>query len=257
MKTVLAAVLLVPALAFAGSPFDGTWKTRTESIRVTGKPDVIVLQNGNFSCASCVPAFTVKADGQEHAVAGHPDFDALTVLVVSPATVKTVWMLNGKVTHRETNTISIDGQTLSGTFSDYSGAKEQTGTFTESRIAEGPPASHAISGSWQVTPGGMTGNDAATTVQYQLSGDHFKANFNGHTYDAPLDGTEVPLVGDAGHTTVSVKRVAPNTVLETDHRAGKVTDEIRIVAAADGKSLSFEDQDLEHGQTITFVLDRQ
>jgi hypothetical protein len=257
MKTLSAAVLLVPAVALASSPFDGTWKSRTDSIRVTGKPDVVVLQNGDFTCASCVPPFTVKADGQQHAVAGHPDFDTLAVQVVSPATVKTVWMLNGKVTHRETNTISVDGQTLTGTFSDYSGAKEQTGSFTESRVAEGPPASHALSGSWQIVPGGMQGNDAATTVQYQLAGDHFKANFNGHTYDAPLDGAEVPLVGDAGHTTVSVKRLNPNTVLETDHRAGKVTDEIRIVANADGKSLNFEDKDLEHGQTITFVLEKQ
>ena len=63
--------------------------------------------------------------------------------------------------------------------------------------------------------------------------------------------------GDPGHTTVSLKRVDANTVEETDTRAGKVTDEIHLAAAADGKSINVTDKDLQHDQITTFTLDKQ
>jgi hypothetical protein len=256
MKTVLAALLLLPAAALASSAFDGTWKARMDSMKVSGKPDVFVLAGGEFTCSSCVPELKVKADGKEHAVTGHPYYDAVTVTVVSPTTIEAIYKLKGKEIGRETDAVSADGKSFDGKVISHTGEKEATVSFTETRVAAGPAGAHAISGSWLQAPGGQ-GNDAATTVQYQLTGDHFKANFNGHTYDAPLDGTQVPLVGDQGHTMVSVKRIDANTILETDHRQGKVTDEIRIAAAPDGKTLNLEDKDVEHGQTMTFVLDKQ
>jgi hypothetical protein len=256
MRTSLAVLLLVPAVALASSPFDGTWKTRTDTIKVTGKPDVVALADGAYTCSSCVPELKVKADGKEHAVTGHPYYDAVTVSVVSPTTIEQAYKLKGKETYRETDVVSADGKSFKATFSDHSGAKEATGSFSETRVAAGPAGSHAISGSWQQSPG-MTGNEAATTIQYQLTGDHLKANFNGRTYDAPLDGTQVPLKGDPANTMVSVKRVDANTILEKDSRQGKVTDEVRIAAAPDGKTLNIEDKDIQHGQTVTLMLDKQ
>jgi hypothetical protein len=256
MKTSLAVLALVPAAALASSPFDGTWKTRTDSIKVTGKPDVMTLANGEYHCSSCVPELKVAADGKEHAVTGHPYYDAVTVTVMSPTTVEAVYKKNGKESFRETDVVSADGKSYTGTFSDKSGAKEATGSFTETRVAAGPAGSHAISGSWQQAPG-MQGNDAATTIQYQLAGDHLKANFNGRTFDAPLDGTLVPLVNDPGKTMVSVKRIDANTLHETDRRDGKITDEVRIAAAPDGKTLNMEDKDVQHGQTTTLTLEKQ
>jgi hypothetical protein len=255
MKTVLAVLLLAPAAALASSAFDGTWKVRADSIKVSGKPDEFVLADGEYTCKSCVPELKVKADGKEHAVTGHPYYDAVTVTVVSPTTIEAVYKLKGKETFRETDVVSADGKSFTGTFTDHSGAKEATGSFTETRTAAGPAGSHAISGSW--APGTMQGNDAAMTVQYQLSGDHFKGTFNGRSYDAPLDGTQVPLSGDPAHTMVSVKRIDANTMLETDYRKGKVTDEIHIAAASDGKTLNWQDKDVEHSQTVTAVMDKQ
>jgi hypothetical protein len=45
--------------------------------------------------------------------------------------------------------------------------------------------------------------------------------------------------------------------VETDSRAGKVTDEVRLAAAKDGKTITVTDKDLIHGQTTTMTLEKQ
>jgi hypothetical protein len=56
---------------------------------------------------------------------------------------------------------------------------------------------------------------------------------------------------------VTLRRIDANTVEETDHRQGKVTDVIHLAMAADGKSIQYEDQDRAHGQTVAVTLDKQ
>jgi hypothetical protein len=256
MRILLAALLLAPAAALAGSSFDGTWKTRPDSLKVTGKPDSFLLADGMYTCSSCNPELKVKADGADHPVTGHAYYDSATVKVLNPNSIEVTLHRAGKVATKETNTVSADGKTFTGTFVNYDGAKEVTGTFTEKRVSAGPPGSHAISGTWlqdQLT----AGNDALLTVSYQMTGDGFKMNANGQSYDAKFDGKEYPVVGDPGHTTVTLKRLSPNSVEETDHRQGKVTDVIHLAAAPDGKTLSLEDKDVAHGQTVTMTLDKQ
>ena len=63
MRILLTAALLLPAVAFAGSSFDGTWKARLDSMKMSGKPDVWQIAGGEYSCSSCVPEVKVKADG--------------------------------------------------------------------------------------------------------------------------------------------------------------------------------------------------
>jgi hypothetical protein len=90
-----------------------------------------------------------------------------------------------------------------------------------------------------------------------MSGDHFSMEWNGQSYDAKFDGKEYPVTGDPGHTVVTLKRIDDNTVEETDRRNGKVTDEIRIAAAKDGKTIDVTDKDPVHGQTTTYTLEKQ
>ncbi len=54
-KLIALALLLIPVASFAQSAFDGTWKTKLDSIKLTGKPDSYVLSAGMYSCSSCVP----------------------------------------------------------------------------------------------------------------------------------------------------------------------------------------------------------
>lgn len=256
MRILLAALLLVPAAALAGSGFDGTWKTKPDSMQTTGKPDVFQIVNGEFTCPSCDPPFTVKADGKYHETKGSPYHDAVAVKVLNPTSIEVSNRLAGKVTFEYTVEVSADGAKLSGKFTDHTGAKAATGSYTEKRVAAGPPGSHATSGSWQQNA--LTGgNEALLTITYAMTAEGFSMHWNGQSYDAKFDGKEYPVAGDPSHMTVTLKRVDAHTVLETDHRQGKVTDEIRLAVAPDGKTMSGEDKDLAHGQTTTYMLEKQ
>lgn len=256
-RFVLPAVLLVPAAAFAGSAFDGTWKARMDSIKVSGKPDVYLIENGFYSCASCDPPVAkVAADGAWHKISGHPYYDELMIKIVSPTQVELSQRKNGKSIGTDAIELSADGKTFTGKFTSYAGEKPASGTYTEKRVAAGPSGAHALSGSWlqeQMT----SANDALSTVNYAMTPDQFSMKANGQSYEAKFDGHQYPVSGDPGQTKVMLKKLDDRTVEETDYRQGKVVDEIRLAAAADGKSLEITDKDLAHGQTTTITLDKQ
>src|SRR5580693_9261124 len=87
-RVVISALLLVPAAALAASAFDGTWKTRMDSFKVTGKPDVFQIVDGVYTCSSCVPEIKVKADGTDQKVSGQSYYDSVAVKVVDAHTVQ-------------------------------------------------------------------------------------------------------------------------------------------------------------------------
>ncbi len=256
MRIVISALLLLPAAALASSALDGTWKTKMDSMKTTGKPDVYLIVEGTYTCSSCSPEVKVKADGADHKVTGQDYYDTKAVKVVDARTVEITNKLAGKTIATITVSVSADGSTLSGKFTDYSGSKPATAVYTEKRIAAAGAGAHAMSGTWQ--PDQMSqGNDALRTVSYEMKGDHFSMHWNGQSYDAKFDGKEYPIEGDPGHTVVTMKRIDENTVEEIDHRKGKVTDEIRIAASKDGKTVDVTDKDVVHGQTTTFTLAKQ
>jgi hypothetical protein len=113
-----------------------------------------------------------------------------------------------------------------------------------------------VSGSW-LAGAISNANDAALTYRYGITPDAFTMQWNGQRYDAKFDGKQYAVTGDPGHTKVILKRIDDNTVDETDYRMGKVTDEIHLAAAKDGKTVDVTDKDVQHGQTTTFTLDRQ
>jgi hypothetical protein len=50
----LLASLLIPAMAMAQSPFDGTWKVDLKTPKFPEKPDVYLLQHGMYHCKTRV-----------------------------------------------------------------------------------------------------------------------------------------------------------------------------------------------------------
>ena len=256
MRIAIPALLLVPAMAFASSAFDGTWKGRVDSVKQTGAPDVFSVVNGMYACTSCKPETKIKADGTDQKVVGHDYYDTLAVKVVDAKTIEYTRKLSGKVTGTSSVTVSADGSTLSGKFTDYTGIKPATGSYTEKRVGAPPAGAHAASGSWLQEK--MTeANDALTTVSYKMTDESFSMSSNGQSYNAKFDGKEYPVEGDPGHTMVTLKRIDANSVLETDRRQGKITDEVRLAASKDGKTVELTDKDVIHGQTTTITLDKQ
>jgi hypothetical protein len=256
MKKMCALALLIPALAFAKSPFDGTWKTRPDSMTFSGNPDVFELSNGVYSCASCAPPYKIKADGTDQPVPEHDYLDHQAAKVVSPSVVEFTDKKAGKVMATSRYSVSADGKKLSGTWTSYVGEKPITGGFTEKRIAAAPAGAHAISGSWQ-TDSVTDLSDAARIVVLQSTPNGLKMMWNGQTTEAKFDGKEYPTVGDPGKTMITLKRLSETQIEETDRRRGKVFDVVLWTVAADGKTITTVDTDPVHGTKVTSILEKQ
>jgi hypothetical protein len=250
---LLFPTLLLPAAALAGTGFDGTWKTNMESLKTTGKPLVLLLAGGEYTCSSCNPPYTVKADGAEHKVTGQAYFDTAKVKVTGPNSAEIVLKQGSKEIVRFSDTVSADG-TLTSKVTNHMGAETATDELTAKRVAAAPADSHPLSGSW-VEQQHVAGD--LRPVQYRMTAEGFQMRWNGQSYDAKFDGREYPVAGDPGKTTVSLRKIDDATVEETDHRQGKVVDEIRLALAKDGNTITVIDKDIANGQTLTYTLEKQ
>src|SRR5580658_9025050 len=82
IRAALAIATMAPMCAFAAGPVDGTWQVSIKHIQLPSKPYVYLFANGEFTCTSCVPAYTIKADGTDQKVSGHGDYDSEAVTIV-------------------------------------------------------------------------------------------------------------------------------------------------------------------------------
>jgi hypothetical protein len=162
---------------------------------------------------------------------------------------------NGKVVATSTSTVSADGETVMFTFSDSSntnGGPPVTGSGEAKRVEKGPKDSNAISGSWRTTK--IEGlSDNATVWSYKVSGEEITmTNPTGQTYTAKLNGTDAPMKGDPGVTSVSVKMKGKDTLEETDKRGDKVVGVFKMTVAADGKTAKASYDDKLQNRTTDF-----
>jgi hypothetical protein len=255
----LLAALLVPVCAMAQSAFDGTWKIDVSKVQMSMKPDVYLLQNGKYDCRTCAPPFSIKADGSDQKVTGHPYYDTIALNVMDDHTIRETDKKDGKTVATSKTTVAADGKTASFEFNDSSNtsAAPVTGKGTITRVGKGPAGSHAISGSWRVT-GYDTVSDNGLSFTYKVDGDKLSMSTpTGQSYSAKMDGTEAPYNGDPGTTSVSVKKTGKNVVQETDKRNGKVISVSTMTVAADGKSMTIGFKDALRGTSSSFMATKQ
>lgn len=254
------AALLMPVVAAAQNALDGTWKVDMNKVDFPKKPDIFVLQNGTYTCKTCTPPYTVKADGTDQPISGHPYADSIAIEVVNDHEIKETDKKNGKVVGTSTTTVSSDGNTVAFEFSDSSntnGGPPVKGKGEATLVAKGPAGSHAVSGSWRTTKMESL-SDNATTWTYKISGDEITmTNPTGQTYTAKLDGTEAPMKGDLGITSVTVKLLGKNTLEETDKREGKVIGVSKMTVAPDGKTAKISFTDTRQNRTMDFAATKE
>jgi len=260
MKKFLLLLLLTPVLAMAqSSPFDGTWKVDMKKAQLSKKPEVYLLQNGMYSCKTCVPAYEVKADGTDQPVTGHPYFDTLAVKVVDDHNVDMTTKKAGNVVGQSKNMVSSDGDllTVSWTYSGNPQGGPISGKDVLKRVAKGPAGANLLSGSWRDE---KTEDmpDSAVTFTFKSSGDEMSYSTpTGQSYTAKLGGGEAPYKGDPGTTSVSLKKINDRTIEETDMRDGKPISVARITVSSDGKKMTIDVTDKLHGTTSKFIADKQ
>lgn len=249
----------MPALAAAQSVFDGTWKVDLNTAKFPEKPDEFALKDGMYHCKTCVPQISVKADGTDQKVSGHPYYDMVNIKVVDDHTIQETDKKNGKIVATSKTSVSADGNTLMFEFSDSSNtnADPVTGKGQETRVAKGPAGSHVISGSWKMAKFD-TVSENGLSFAYKVSGDSLTMTApTGQSYTAKLDGTEAPYKGDPGTTSVMVKKMGPNVLEETDKRDGKVISVAQITVSADGKTMKIVAEDKLHGTHSEFTATKQ
>lgn len=257
---VALPALLMPLLAMAQSAFDGTWKVNMNKVDFPKKPDMFLLQNGMYDCKTCTPPYNIKADGTDQSVSGHPYFDSVAIKVVNDHEIEETDKKNGKVVSTSTTTVSPDGNTAMFSFSDSSntnGYPPVTGKGEATRVAKGPAGSNAISGSWRTTKMESL-SDNATTWTYKVSGDEITmTNPTGQSYSAKLNGSDAPMKGDPGITSVSVKMMGKDMLEETDKRDSKVIGVFKMTVAADGKTAKASFDDKLQNRTTDFDVTKQ
>ena len=257
MKKLLALLVFVPSFLFAQSPFDGKWVSDPGAAEFSKKPHSYVLEKGMYTCSTCVPKISVKADGKDQAVSGSNYFNTVAVREVDANTIGEVFKKDGKTMYKDTVTASADGQTLTDKWEDDTENTPMTGDEILSRLSKGPAGSHAISGSWRTEKmANMSSNGLTVTLQSTPNGMKMSDN-NGQSYDVKFDGKYYPIQGDPGNTMVSLKKVDANTMEETDKRNDKVVYTAHITVSADGKKMTYAGHDKEQDREYTFVMNKQ
>ena len=255
----LGALLFAPCAAMAQSPFDGTWKIDMNKVTFPKKPDVFLLQNGMYSCKTCTPPYTIKADGTDQPVSGHPYFDSVAIKVVNDHEIQETDKKGGKTVSTSDVVISGDGKTATYTFTDSSntnGGAPVKGKGSSTLVMKGPAGSHAVSGSWREDKMESLSENAIVWT-YKVAGDQMTmTNPTGQTYTATLNGGDAPMKGDPGITSVSLKKMG-NTLEETDKRDGKVIGVFKMTVADDGKTAKASYTDTRQNRTTQFDAVKQ
>jgi hypothetical protein len=256
VKKLLAILFFLPAALWAQSAFDGTWVQDVGATQYSKKPHDYVLNKGTYSCSSCVPKISVKADGTDQPVPGSKYFNTVAIHEVDANTIAEVDKKDGKTMYKDTSTVSADGKTLTHKWEDDSEQKPVTGEMIFSRIGKGPAGAHAISGSWRAEKAENVSSNG-TTFTFQSTSDGLKFDdHNGVTWDAKFDGKEYPEEGDPGHSMMSLKKVNANSLEYTEKRDGKVVTTGKVTVFA-GKKMTVVGHDHERNTTTTVELNKQ
>ena len=260
LATVAISSLAVATPGLAASPFDGTWRADLKAAKYDPKPDVILLKDGVYSCSTCTPALTIKADGAIHATPGRDYGDAAQITVVDGKTVKSAMFKGGQMYSESTRTVSDDGNTVTSAYrSNYNPQnKWLAGTAMMQRVGPAPAGAHAISGSWTplVTDKTQVPEEQMVATM-SLDGNTYNwSSPTGVRFTGMLGGPAVPMIGDKAGTTVAVKRLAPDTLQVTYYLKGKAisTDTMK---ATDASTITIASRDLRAGFDDTIVLRKQ
>jgi hypothetical protein len=261
MKKLIVLVLALPVtMAWAQSPFDGTWKADLSKLKFPEKPDVFELKDGRYKCSTCIPKkIDVAADGQDQKVTGNPYIDTISVKVEDPKTVEIVAKKDGKLVGKEQDVVSEDGNQFT---SDWTGRNTPDGPemsvkAVHKRVAKGPSGAHSLSGSWH-TEKATDASQSIVTITFRGIDNGLEMSApNGTSYSAKFDGKDYPYKGDPGVTTVSLKRIDDRHVQESDKENGNTVAVVDITVAPDGRTMTSVINDKRAGTTFTVVSDKQ
>lgn len=243
--------------ATKGTGIDGTWVVDLASAKFDGKPTDLLIKDGTYTCSSCVPPLTSPADGAFHPVTGRDYADSISVTIDSPSQITLATRKGDLPMGTTTFAVAADGKSLTRSFTDTSvkGAEPVTGSSTLTRVGEAPAGAHAVSGQWKLakldkmSEGGMSITFASTADTLKMTSP------DGTSYEAKLDGTDAPVVGDPAGATVSVTKTSENAWQFVNKVKGKETSTANLTI--DGDTATLSSKDARSGNVSTYTAMRK
>ena len=257
MKALTLCALLLPLAALADSPFDGTWVAKDESQVMDPKPYVLSLASGVFENKTAVPPN--QGEGRRDGPAGDGPRD------LRHGRGEERWRRlvrrdrqEGRQDHGHEQLRGVGGR------KDADPEVDRPERNRDSERREplharraGPAGAHAAWGSWRITKSQNTSANART-ITYKSTPDGMSYSTpTGQSYTAKFDGKEVPVAGDPGGTTVSLKKVNANTFVKTNQVKGKVVEVDHWTVGPDGKTMKVEWERKDSGRKGSAVFDKQ
>ena len=256
-RIILALVLALPTALFGQGLFEGTWRTNMEKASLSPKPFTFAVDKGMYSCSTCRPPVTIKADGTDQLVAGHP-YDVQSVTVLDAYALQMTTKKNGKVASRQTRTVSKDGKTLVTQLVNYPHLSEQPVNLelTYTRIAEGSAGSHAASGSWRLVH--IKEDENGRITVYKSTPDGLRMSTpTGISFVAKFDGNSYPVKGSHNFDAISLLQIDDHTLEEKFTRQGILVETDKITVAADGRTMTIISTNELTTRTSTYIDEKQ
>lgn len=208
------------SMATTDGTIAGTWKGDPATAQAENSDSNFTLIDGEFMCNSCIPTYSVAADGRWQTV-DLPGADEMKFEVVNANTVKSSVRFEGRELANSTWTVSDDGSTLTQSFVNADGDERTEGTMSMSRTAAAPAGAHGMSGGWALAEYGEI-SEAALLTSYTLKGDTVTSKYNGGSWSATLGGDPVAIEGSESGTMVRIEKVSDNVYRETYILDGEV-----------------------------------
>ena len=258
---VLAAALMfgaTPALAQSG--FNGTWKADSASATFNEKPFEFRLKDGMYHCGACTPPLDVKADGMFHKVTGHDGFDEVSIELNPDKTITESYRKAGKMMSVGTDTLSPDGNTITYSYVDTSGANGQAvkGSVTLVRASGSAPAGlHPINGLWKT--GSIAGvSDTELMLTLKVDGNTLTESFpTGESATMTFGGPAVPLKGSTSGGTVSATKSGDNEIVINRFKKDGTQSGMMALTLMPDQTLSIAMTNKTTGDTTRFKAAKQ
>lgn len=253
----MATSFLIPIAAIAApTDFNGTWKVDVTTMKMTGKPLTMVVQNGMYDCSSCVPKISIKADGQPQAITGNPATDQEAVDVKDDRHVSITRFKDGKKVGTVSWAVAPDGKLATEEFSStLRTGSNVSGKYVFRRVGEGPKGANSASGSWLPN----TLNESENDLMETISGDGKQITIKqgtGVRVTAALGGSPSPVEGAVGNTTATYK-ISGSQLAEQVWRDGKLVRNATYTLNKDGKTIDVHSENPVVDHHVSYMLVRQ
>ncbi len=240
------------ANAEAGS-IAGTWRANVDTAQSENDTASFLLTGDTFTCDSCLPAYSMTADGEWQEV-DRPGSDSAMMQIVDANTVKSAGRLKGKDLGSSVWTVSADGKTMTQSFTNLDGKEKTTGSRNFTRAAAGPDGAHLISGDWTPAEYGEV-SESALIFTYAIDGDTIISTGNSGGYTATLGGDAVTPEGDETGGTLKVEKISDNVYRETYSRDGEVINVTEMTVAGD--TMTSVSTDPRDGSVFRYTATKQ